>query len=104
MMTLEAIRADLREIRYYYAHKELFDSAVGGLGGYIVLEKIKRYNEAVRHAPLKLVDIYIHLYIKNYTQEGLSVELNYSPEHIQRLNKQLLLFLQAKLSEERSSA
>ena len=101
MMTLEALRADLREIRYYYAHKELFDSAVGG---HIVLEKVKRYNEAIRYSPPRLYEIYIYLYVQNFTQEALSAELNYSPEHIQRLNKQLLLFLQAKLSEGRSSA
>ena len=39
------------------------------------------------------------LYVKGYTQEALSAELNYTPVYIQMLNKQLLLFLQSKLTD-----
>lgn len=99
MLSFEKIRADLKEVRYYYERKEIFDSAIGGIGLNAVLEKVKRYNQAVQSAPPRLYDLYISLYIKNFTQEGLSIELGYTPEHIRRLNKKLLLFLQTQLSE-----
>ena len=99
MLPLDKIRADLKEIRYYYERKEVFESAIGGIGLNEVLNKVKRYNLAVQSAPPRLYDLYISLYIKNYTQEGLSIELGYTPEHIRRLNKRLLLFLQTRITE-----
>lgn len=47
MLSLEKIRADLKEVRYYYERKEMFDSAIGGIGLNAVLEKVKRYKQAV---------------------------------------------------------
>ena len=43
MMTLENIRADLKDVRYYYARKEIFDSAIGGLGLNDVVKKVEKY-------------------------------------------------------------
>ena len=77
MLALSKIREDLKEIRYYYARKEIFDSAIGGIGLNEVLNKVKTYNTAVRYAPPRLYDLYVCLYTKNYTQEGLSIELGY---------------------------
>ncbi len=95
MIPLNKIREDLKEIRYYYARKEIFDSAIGGIGLNAVLDKVKKYNAAVQNAPPRLYDLYICLYIKNNTQEGLSIELGYTPEYIQMQHKKLLLFLQS---------
>lgn len=100
MLTLEKIREDLREIRYYYSRRDVFDTAIRGLGLNEVLDKVRRYNLAVQSAPPKLYDLYISLYVKNYTQEGVAMEMGYAPEHVRRLNKQLLLHLQSKLHEE----
>lgn len=97
MMTLENIRADLKDVRYYYARKEIFDSAIGGLGLNDVVKKVEKYNLAIQSAPPRLYELYIFLYIKNYTQEALANKLGYEPEHIRRLNKKLLLFLQTKI-------
>ena len=99
MVSLDKIRKDLKEIRYYYSRKELFDESTRCVATNGVLEKVRRYNEAIQCAPPRLYDMYICLYVKNYTQEGLSIELNYTPEYIQMLNKQLLLFLQSKLTD-----
>ena len=79
MVPLDKIRSDLKEIRYYYSRKAM--------------------NEAVKTAPPRLYDMYMMLYVKGYTQEALSAELNYTPVYIQMLNKQLLLFLQSKLTD-----
>ena len=100
MLTLNKIREDLKEIRYYYSRKELFDTHSGCIVPNAILEKAHRYNEAVRTAPPRLYDIYVRLYIKNYTQEGLGDELGYTLQHINSLNKKLLLFLQSKLANE----
>ena len=97
MLSLENIRNDLKEIRYYYSRKEMFDESKNRVIGHSVIEKVNRYNEAIKTAPPQLYDVYIMLYVKNYTQEGLSIELNYTPVYIQMLNKKLLLFLQSKL-------
>ena len=98
-ITVQKVRDDLKEVRYYYARKELFDEAFAKIGKNKVLSKVERYNQAVASAPPVLYDIYINLYVRNYTQEALSIELNYTPEYIQMLNKRLVLFLVEKLKE-----
>ena len=98
-ITMQKIREDLKEVRYYYARKELFDEAFAKIGKNKVLSKVERYNQAVASAPPVLYDIYMNLYVRNYTQEALSIEMNYTPEYIQMLNKRLVLFLVEKLKE-----
>ncbi len=100
IMTLEIIRKDLKDIRYYYSRRRIFEEATKIVGDNGVLAKVEKYNNAIKHAPPKLYDLYVCLYIKNYTQEGLSIELNYTPEYIQMQNKKLLLFLQNALKKE----
>lgn len=51
MLSLAELRQDLKEIRYYYEHKELFDTAIGGVGLNDMLMKVERYNLAVQSAP-----------------------------------------------------
>lgn len=99
MLQLKKIREDLKEIRYYYEHKELFNTAIGDAGFHDVLTKVKRYNLAVQSAPPQLYGLYVYLYVKNYTQEAYANKFGYEPEHICRLNKKLLLFLQTKITE-----
>ena len=99
MVPLDKIRSDLKEIRYYYSRKAMFDECKNIVIGSSIMEKVRRYNEAVKTAPPRLYDMYMMLYVKGYTQEALSSELNYTPVYIQMLNKQLLLFLQSKLTD-----
>ena len=99
MLTLEQIREDLKDIRYYYARKQIFDAAVQTVGIAEIIAKVERYNRAARAAPPRLFDLYISLYIKNNTQEGLAMEMGYTTEYIQIQNKKLVLFLQSKLAE-----
>lgn len=98
MVGLDKIREDLREVRYYYTRKELFDETFKSISVNVILEKVYRYNDAMRTAPVRLYDLYVCLYTKNYTQAGLAVELNYTTEYIQMQHKKLLLFLQTKIS------
>lgn len=97
MVSLNKIRDDLKEVRYYYARKELFDETFKSISANTILEKVYRYNDAIRTAPLRLYDLYVCLYTKNYTQAALAIELDYTTEYIQMLHKKLLLFLQSKI-------
>ncbi len=100
MITLNEIREDLKDIRYYYLRKATFDEAYAYTGkGNEIMNKVERYNEVMRKASPKLFDLYYCLYIKNHTQESLSDKLGYTPEYIQVLNKKLLKFLQSAIKE-----
>ena len=99
MVPLDKIRSDLKEIRYYYSRKAMFLHSSNIVIGRSNMVKERRYYEARKAAPPRLYDMYMMLYVKGYTQEALSAELNYTPVYIQMLNKQLLLFLQSKLTD-----
>ncbi len=93
-MTLSEIREDLWEIRYYFTHKAAFDGAVKLIGTNAVVEKVERYNKIFQNAPARMYDLYLGLYVNGYTQEAYAYEAGYCPQHIQELNKQLVLYLQ----------
>jgi len=61
-MTFDEIRKDLKEIRYYYSRKDVFENAENTIGGNCILRKIDKYNDVVKQAPPKLYDIYNGLY------------------------------------------
>ena len=42
MKTLQDVRRDLKEIRYYYSKQKLFDSTAQSVVGNAVLEKVQR--------------------------------------------------------------
>ena len=97
-MTLNQIREDLKDIKYYYSRRKVFEEGFQSTGRSEVIDKVQDYNEVIRSAPARMYDLYVSLYVKNHTQESLSDELGYTPEYIQMLNKQLLKFLQKELS------
>lgn len=82
MLPLSKIRADLKEIRYYYERKEVFDHAIGGGCFNDVLNKVRRYSHAVQSAPPRLYDLYILLYVKCLTQEAAGEELEIGRAHV----------------------
>lgn len=97
-MTLKEIREDLQEIRYYFTHKAAFDNAVKLIGTNSVVEKVERYNKIFQTAPARMYDLYLGLYVNGYTQEVYAAEAGYCPQHVQELNKQLVLYLQKVLN------
>ena len=98
MLKLDEIRADLKDIRYYYNRCRNLHDGFPITGHHKIVGIAKRYHEAMLSAPIRLYDVYVSLYILNYTQEGLAIELNYTPEYVQMQHKKLLLFLQEELS------
>jgi hypothetical protein len=97
VILFEVIWEDLKNIRYYYSRKEVFEDASSSVGKNSITEIIEKYNKAVCSASPRLYDIYVSLYLHNNTQESLSVKLGYTFETISRLNSQLLKFLQKQL-------
>ncbi len=98
MKTINNIREDLKNIRYYYSRKEKLSKSEGIVGTCKILELVEEYNRTVCQAPPKLYDIYICIYVENNTQESDAERFGYTREYITRLNKQLLAFLQNNLS------
>ena len=61
MMTRQEIQADLREIRYYYSMKEMFDKSADTVKPLAIIEKVNRYNKAMENAPAKMLALYLSL-------------------------------------------
>ena len=94
MLTLNQIRKDLKDIRYYYSRKNLFDKYFLDTGKNSITETVIQYHTAIQSAPIKLYDLYTSLYINNNTQEVLAEDLCLTPEYIQKLNIKLLKYFQ----------
>ncbi len=99
MITLKQVKADLREIRYYYAKQKDLDGAARSVGTSTVTEKVERYNAAVRKAPVRLYDVYVSLYVNNNTQLVLSFDWDCSLEYVKRLNRQLCQYLLEEINK-----
>ncbi|MGM9817381.1 MAG: hypothetical protein ACI30B_00145 [Paludibacteraceae bacterium] len=96
-MTIQAVREDLNEIRYYFARKKQLDDASIVIGNNKVVDMVNRYHCAMQSAPVKLYDVYASLYVENNTQESLADKWCYSREYIARLNKKLYQYLASAL-------
>lgn len=99
-MTAQEIREDLKNIRYYYSRKTVFDSNLDIVGQNKIAEKVALYNRLICNAIPRLYDLYVSLYLQNNTQDSLSVKFGYSLEHISRLNSQLINFLLKEMKKE----
>ena len=87
MLTINQVREDLKEIRYYYSMQELFDSAANTVKPVAILNKVERYNAAIKAAPARLYILYISLYVKNNTQAALADDWGYTREYIKEINQ-----------------
>jgi len=97
-LSTKQIKADLNNIRYYYARKDEFDKAFDCTGKSEVLALVDKYNTAILSADAKLYELYVCLYIKDNTHEGAAYELNYSIDYISKHSKRLLKFFQEKFA------
>lgn len=99
-METAKIREDLKDIRYYYSRKAMFEKASASVGENSILKKINNYNALIRLASPRLYDLYVSLYLENNTQESLSDKLGYSVEYISKLNSQLIKFFKTNIDKE----
>ena len=98
MKPLKDIRSDLKDVKYYYSRKKTIDEAMQVTGWNEIASKVQQYNDLMKTASPRMYDLYVSLYIKNHTQESYSLELGVTEEYVQRLNNQLLKFLQSKMA------
>ena len=98
MLSIQEIREDLREIRYYYSKQKMFDSATKVIAS-ALLDKVERYNQAMKNASARLYDLYYSLYVQNNTQAALAYDWDLSVDYLKLLNRQLCEFLQKALPD-----
>lgn len=97
MKTLQEIREDLAEIKFYYANEKEIIAAEKVTGQMRLTETVKTYNEAVSNAKGRLYMLYVSLYIHNNSQMVVADDWDCSVDYIKRLNRQLLQYLQSAL-------
>ena len=98
-MTIQEIRQDLMDVRYYYANKALMEKYVQDTGCPMFMEKVNKYNQAITFAEPKLYCLYVSLYFENNTQESLAAKWGYSTDNIQYMHDKLLKFFQRKFAD-----
>lgn len=94
------VRRELKELRYYYSRKSNMDKLFHETGETEVVSMVKRYNEYIKSAPVRMYDLYGCLYLQNKTQEAVAIELGYTQEYIRRLHNKLMAFLCECLKKE----
>lgn len=99
MKSLNEIRKDLRDIRYYYARKDMFDESFSNTGDNCILQTVKLYNAAVCAASPRLYELYVELYLKNKSQASVASEHGFTVEYVQRLHTKLIKLIQNQLSK-----
>lgn len=97
MLTKVEVRNDLKEIRYYYAMKDLFDRSSQTVKPLAIVQKVEKYNTAMQNAPAKLYVLYVSLYVNNNTQSALAAEWQFSADYLKELNNKLIEYLQSTL-------
>ena len=92
-MNLSEIREDLKDIRYYYAHKDVFESAARENVYNDVVRKVRKYTALIEKAPPILFDLYVSLYVLNNTQAAFAYDRDYTVNYIKELNNKLCLYI-----------
>ena len=100
MITLNTIRKQLEDIRYYNGRRDTFDKAFGSVGKNGILQIVDVYNQAICHASPRLYEIYVALYIECCTYELAAEELGFSVSYIYKTNKKIVDFFYNEFNRE----
>ena len=98
-MTKQELIKELQDIRYFNAHRKMFNKAENTGFKEIVLDKIEKYDNLIRNAPLRLQMIYHVLFTEGRTQTDAAKELGLSVSYTKRLINKLYTYLLEKISE-----
>lgn len=96
----EVVKEDLSEIKYYHTYKKKLDMYMAENLPSSVVELNKLYADCIRNAPIRLYHVYVGLYIKGWTQEGVANDMNYTLNYVQNLNSKLIQFFQENIHKE----
>lgn len=97
-MTISEIRTELKQVRFFYGNKEMFEKSMKVTGNAEFLSIVDKYNQAITHADPQTYSLYAGLYLENNTQESLAKTWGYTPEHVQYLHRGLLRFFQQQFN------
>ena len=92
-MTLDQIRKDLKEIRYYYSKKEELDCALNTVENSAIQSLVEKYNKIMKLAGIRLYSVYVNLYVHNQTQSSMAKSENLSLQYVNEMNRELVHFL-----------
>ena len=93
-MTIKEIKNDLKEIRYYYAMVESLKLGSKLIPPQHTTEKIEKYNEIIKKAPVQFYALYVGLYVSNNTQSELAEKWKVGKDFIKKLNAKLCNYLE----------
>ena len=100
LISLDTIKHELENIRYYYARREMFDKAFDSVGKNAILQTVNRYNTAICAAPPKLYELYVSLYIECCTYEAAAEALCYSVNYVYKTKKKIVDFFFNTMNKE----
>ena len=75
MTTLNEIRDELKEVKYYYSRQKYLDEAVGFVGVNEVMKIVHKYNSIACKAPIMLYDVYVCRIVKGLRKKRLQWSL-----------------------------
>lgn len=99
-MTIEEIRQDLKDIRYYYGMSDLFKTGAKLIPPVAVVQKVEKYNKVVENAPAKLYILYVSLYVNNNSQITVADDWGYTADYIKKLNNKLCEFFKKEFDKQ----
>ena len=99
-MTMNNMKEELKQVRYYYAKKDHFDKIENEIDITPLKKVVQKYNQAMVGAEPKLIDVYHALYIEGMSQLDLAIEWSFTPEYIRMMSRQLNKYLLDKLNKE----
>ncbi|MCM1368212.1 MAG: hypothetical protein NC184_05350 [Roseburia sp.] len=98
-MNIKTVKADLDEIKYYYANQVEFDTAAQSIGESSVMEKVRKYNAAIVAAPAALYKLYVSLYVNGSSQLEYALDIDRCADSVCNLNKKLYAYFANYFSE-----
>lgn len=100
MISLDLIKNELEDIKYYYSRKDMFDKAFNSVGKNEILQTVERYNAIICSAPPKVYELYVTLYIECCTYEAAAEALCYSVNYVYKTHKKILDFFFNAMNKE----
>ena len=96
-ITVEEVKQDLKDIKHFYAHEELFKKALQSENVKMLVMKVTIYKEIMVSAPFELFMIYFGLYVYRQKQKELAEYLEISERTVRRKREQLYQYLIKRL-------
>ena len=101
-MTIKEIKNDLKEIRYYYALVESLKLGSKLIPPQDIIEKVERYNEIIKKAPVQFYALYVGLYVSNNTQSELAEKWKVGKDFIKKLNAKFCTYLENEFKKQKN--